>query len=145
MKWKQFEESEREYPEKIVEKSIEGFSKATKGLAELKISALSDIGRITSKIHDDFVFRVMLTSPHLKEYSLTVLTFGYGIELYPIQFIADNAIHIELYKEPLEYSQSMVCKDGEMFSKALEKIFSSKRFVETVTGLMKVARKNIKQ
>ncbi len=145
MKWKQFEESEREYPEKIVEKSIEGFSKATKGLAELKISALSDIGRITSKIHDDFVFRVVLTSPHLKEYSLTVLTFGYGIELYPIQFIADNAIHIELYKEPLEYSQSMVCKDGAMFSKALEKIFSSKRFVETVTGLMKVARKNIKQ
>jgi hypothetical protein len=143
MKWKQFEESNREYPEKIVEKSIEGFSKATKGLAELKISALSDIGRITSKIQDDFVFRVVLLSPHVKEYSLTVLTFSYGIELSPIRFIADYAIHMELYKEPLEYGQSMVCKNGEMFSEVLEKIFSCERFVETVAGLMKVARKNI--
>jgi hypothetical protein len=141
MKWNQFEESDREYPEKIVEKSIAGFSKATKGLAELKISALSDIGRITSKLHDDFIFRVMLISPNVKEYSLTVLTFSYGIELCPIRFIAEAAIHEELYKEPLEYGQSMVCKDGEMFSSALEKIFSSKRFVETVTGLMKIARK----
>ena len=145
MKWKQFEESGREFPEKIVEKSIEGFSKATKGLAELKISALSDVGRLTSKIQDDFVFRVVLTSPHVKEYSLTVLTFGYGIELHPIQFIADSAIHLELYKEPLEYGHTMECKSGEIFSIALEKIFSSKRFVEIVTGLMKVARKNIKR
>ncbi len=144
MKWKQFEESEREYPEKIVEKAIDGFSKATKGLAELKITALSDIGRITSKVQEDFVFRVSLISPNVKEYSLTILTFGYGIELSPISFIADEAIHLELYKEPLKYGHTMVCKDGETFSKALEKIFSSKRFVETVTGLMKVARKNIK-
>lgn len=145
MKWGQFEESEREYPEKIVEKSIEGFSKATKGLAELKISALSDVVRLTSKIQDDFVFRVVLISPHVKEYSLTVLTFGYGIELNPIQFIADSAIHRELYNKPLEYGQAMDCENGEIFSNALEEIFSSKRFVEIVTGLMKVARKNIKQ
>ena len=144
MKWEQFEESEREYPEKIVEKSIEGFSKATKGLAELKISALTDIGRITSKIYDDFVFRVVLTSPQLKEYSFTVLTFSYGIELHPIKFIADDAIHLELFNERLKNGQTMKCEDGEMFSKVLEQIFSSKRFVEIVTGLMKVARKNIK-
>lgn len=145
MKWKQFEESEREYPEIIVEKSIEGFSIATKGLAELKISPLSDVGRITSKINDDFVFKVVLTSPYVKEYNMTVLTFGYGIELQPIQFIADSAIHLELYREPLKYGQIMECKNGEMFSKVLENIFLSFRFLEIVTGLMKVARKNNKQ
>jgi hypothetical protein len=144
MKWKNFEESDKEYPEKIVEKSIEGFSKATKGLVELKVSELSDIARITSQLQDDFVFNVRLVSPYVKEYSLKVLTFSYGIELSPISFIVEDSIHQELYKEPLKYGHHMVCKDGEMFSAALEKIFSSDRFVETVTGLMKIARKNNK-
>lgn len=144
MNWTEFEESDKEYPEKLVEKSIEGFSKATKGLAELKISELNDISRISSKVSGDFVFNVKLTSPLVKEYSFKVMTFGYDVKLTPINFILDDSIHQEIYKEKLEYGHYMVCKDGAIFSKTLEKIFKSQKFVETVTGLMKIARKNQK-
>jgi len=142
--WKSFEESDKEYPEKLVEKSIEGFSNATKGLAELKILELSDYTRITTKVPGDFIFSVRLVSPNVKEYSFKVLTFGYDVKLNPINFIAEDSIHQEIYNEPLEYGQYMVCNDGNMFSKTLEKIFTSKKFVETVSGLMKIARKNQK-
>ena len=142
MKWTNFEESNKEYPEKIVEKSIEGFYQATKGLAEVVISEVDDFGRLSAKVPGDFKFKVVLISPYVKGYSLKLLTFGYDVELNPIYFVAEEAIHQEIYKEPLKYGYHMVCKDGEGFSKTLEKIFSSKRFIETVSGLMKIARKN---
>lgn len=142
MKWTNFEESEKEYPEKIVERTIEGFSKATKGLVEMKISELSDMARITTKVPGDFLFTVRLISPFVKEYSLKLLTFGYDVEINPINFIVEAGIHKELYKEPLGYGAYMTCEDGQMFENVLKKIFSSQKFKETVTGLMKIARKN---
>lgn len=144
MKWKNFEESEKEYPEKIAEKTIEGFSKATKGLAELTVHELSDTSRITARLSGDFLFNIRLSSPYVPEYSLKVMTFGYDIELNPIYFKLDHAIHLELYEEPLEYGHEMECKDGAEFSEVLEGVFSSNKFKDTVTGLMKIARKNYK-
>jgi hypothetical protein len=141
MKWNNFEESDKEYPEKIAERSIEGFSKATKGLAELKVSELSDMARITTRVQGDFLYNIRLISPFVNEYSLKIMTFGYDIELSPINFILDEAIHLELYNEPLKYDSNMVCQDSKMFSNVLEKVYASKRFTDTVAGLMKIARK----
>lgn len=142
MKWQDFEESEKEYPEKIVAKAIEGFPKATKGLVEMEISELSDISRITTKVPGDFLYSVRIVSPYVGDYSLKLMTFGYDVELNPINFILEEGIRKELYKEPLGYEKYFVCKDGPMFEDVLKKVFSSQKFTETVTGLMKIARKN---
>lgn len=144
MKWANFEETDKEYPEKLVEKSIEGFSKATKGLAELKISELNDINRIMSKVEGDFIFNVWLVSPYVKEYMFKVLTFGYDIQLNPINIRIEDSIYQEIVGNPVVLSKNIVCKDDLEFSSLLEKVFSSNKFVETVTGLMKIARKNQK-
>jgi hypothetical protein len=141
MKWNTFTESDKEYPEKIAEKSIEGFSKATMGLAELTINPLSDSERISSKVSGDFLFNIKLISPYLPQYRLKIMTFGYDIMLNPIFFILEDSIHQEIYKERLKFGEQMVSADEKDFSECLEAAFSSNTFNETVTGLMKIAKK----
>lgn len=142
MNWTDFEESGKEYPEKIVERAIAGFSKATKGLAELAIKELRDVARILTKLPADFVFNVRLVSPFVSGYSFKIITFGYDINLNPIMFtIDDEAIHKELYNELLEDESYIVCPNGEAFERILEKVFLSQKFIETVAGLMKIAKK----
>jgi hypothetical protein len=143
MEWNSFEESSKEYPESIAEKSIEGFSKATKGLAELKIIELSDMARLSSKVSGDFLFEIRLVSQHIGDYSLKVMTFGYDIELNPIYYILDDVIYHELFQEKQEYGKSMVCENGEEFNKLLRNVYKSTKFKDTVAGLMKIARKRV--
>ena len=149
MNWNEFVESEKEYPEKIVAKAIEGFPKATKGLVEMKISELTDNSRLLSNMPNDFLYSVRLVSPYVKDYSHKLLTFGYDVELNPINFILEEGIYKELeahfvYLATNQHSfeKYMICKDGEMFEEILKKVFSSQKFTETVSGLMKIARKN---
>lgn len=143
MKWTEFKESTKEYPEVIVETAISGFSNATKQLAELGISKKSEMGVITSRLDTKFQFELDLFSKHLEDYSFTVFEFGYDIELFPVRLKIEATILAELNeKASMTFPKMFSIETEENFKIVLDLIFSTERFKDIVAGLMKIARKN---
>ncbi len=143
MEWKEFTESPKEYPEKIAEASIEGFGKATKGLVEMTITPADELGFISSYLDNDFQFNVHLRSQHVKSYRLKVLTLGYNVELAPIHLAIEESIFENVFQRKMWYKEKVIAKDVIELKTILTKIFESQRFIDIVTGVMKIAKKNI--
>lgn len=142
MNWKNFEESQTELPETVVEKMIEGFSSATMELVELGILPKSEMSRLTTdKLGTRFQFKVILLSRHLPDYSFTVFEFGYNVSLYPVKVLITKSILEELISKGEGVSTITSFDEEQKFHKAIELVFESKRFTEVVSGLMKIAKK----
>lgn len=142
MKWQEFTESSKEYPEKILESSIAGFEKATKGLVQMTITSAGDIDFITSHLENDFQFIVYLRSEYVKKYRLKLLTMGYNVELTPIFLSLEETIFEHIFQRPMKHRELLIIKSEEELKGMLEQIFTSSRFVEIVSGVMKIARRN---
>jgi hypothetical protein len=143
--WKKFEELNREYPESIVEKKIQGFENATDGLASLSLVRLNDSRALLSDISGDFKFELVLHSPILKSYKYKVLSFGYGITFLPINYKLESSIEEELFgDDPMSlFSRQRTLKSTEEFETLLTTIFESNSFDLVVRGLIKVAKRNV--
>jgi len=142
MKWENFQESQKELPEVIVEKMISGFSTATNELAELRMSNASELALIGSKLKTRFQFRVQLLSNRLPDYALKVFEFGYNVDIYPVKIILTPSIMEELNNKGEGLTSIISLDDQERFQRLLELVFSTARFKEVVGGLMKIARKS---
>lgn len=142
MEWKQFTESPNEYPEVIVEKIIEGFSKATNGLVDIVISEKRPIAKLNSKLDDRFQFECVLYSKKLSDYSFPIFEMGYDVEIFPVDLIMEYSIYYELaQKSIIGHDQIQKILTEDKLVRTLELIFQSTRFVEIVSGVMKIAKK----
>ncbi len=144
MEWNKFNESPREYPERVFENSIAGFEKATNGLAQMSCTALNAVGKMSSHLHNEFQFIVYLGSQYVPSYKLKVMTFGYNIELAPIVVDLEDSIYEEVTQKRKGYQEKLRANNEQEFKELLEKVFKSQRFIEVVTGLMKIASKGKK-
>lgn len=143
MEWKNFKESEREYPEKVVNESISGFHISTNKLVEMQVSELSDSSRINSSLYTNFQFRLRLKSEYVSSYSFDIFTFGYNIELAPIKIILEYSIFEEIKgRTMINNNERINILDEVELKEFLSQVFQTKRFNEIVMGLMKIARKN---
>lgn len=144
MEWNKIVPSTREYPERIVLSTIAGFSKATEDLAELVVAPMSASDRITNHLDNDFLFNVYLRSPLVGSYKLKVLTFGYNVELAPIISDIEDTIYESTFQQRKTYLKTITSEEGDNFKLLLERIFRCPRFIEIVSGVMKIAAKNKK-
>lgn len=139
MEWNNFKESNREYPEEIISKAVEGFSKATSNLLDIHIKQVDFI----NEIHMDFEFTVLLVSNTIKSYRFEIFRFGYNVDIFPVQSILEESIFEELTTKKMKYKEKIIHKDEANFKEIIELIFKSNRFNEIVSGLMKISRKNL--
>lgn len=139
MEWNNFTESEREYPEVIVERAIKGFSKATSHLCDIQISRVSEFA---GDLYVDFEFRVLLLSNTIDTYKFEIFRFGYNVDIFPVFSILDENIFEELTQRKMIPKQKTNQQDEEAFQNLLDNIFKSKRFQEVVSGLMKISKKH---
>lgn len=145
MEWKKFEELDREYPEAIVERKIQGFDNATEGLASLAVVKLSGARALSSGVNGDFKFDLVLYSNVLKQYKFNILTFGYSVTLSPIYFKVEDSVAGELFGEdPLYFfNDSRKVETAKELDELVSKIFATEAFNLVVRGLIKIARKEI--
>ena len=141
MEWNKFKESEKEYPEELVSKSIDGFSKATSHLCEIQISPVADFA---GDLYVDFEYRVLLLSNTIKSYKFEVFRFGYNVDLFPVSTILDENIFEEITSRKMKHKQKLSQENEEQFQNLIKAIFESKRFQEVVSGLMKISKKYAK-
>lgn len=141
MEWLPFKESDKELPEIVVEKMIEGFSTATKELAHLAVSTVSDINRLSTKLNTRFQFDLNLYSNKLPDYSFRIFRFGYNVNIYPVTIMVSSAILKDLNNGGNDFGTIEVIDEESDFKKVVELIFKSNKFIETVGGVMKIASK----
>lgn len=144
MEWKKFQQSPREYPEKIVLTTIAGFSKATEELVELIVVPMLAPDRIASHLGNDFLFNVYLRSALVGSYKMKVISFGYNVELAPIFVDIEDTIFESTFQRRKKPEETIKCSEGEDFKNLIEEVFRSPRFMEIVSGIMKIAAKNKK-
>ena len=140
---KKFNQPSAEFPERVVLKIIEPFENAAEKLASLKLVRLESIARMSSNLASStFQFKLVLVSDSLKGYSFEVLKFGYDVTLYPTKVIFEDDIAKELGVNIGIFGENISAfSSQEEFKQAIETALTTKKFSETVGGLIKVAKK----
>lgn len=137
-----FQEPSAEFPDKIVDKYIQSFEKATGGLVSLVLREMSDIERVSTELKStNFRYRVVLTSRILRGYSFKVMSFGYDVTMFPVFVLPEEGIAEEVgVSETALFSGGLKIEDEDTLRKLIEAVFKCPRFRSTVGGLLKVAR-----
>ncbi|MCT4237490.1 hypothetical protein EH151_16295 [Elizabethkingia anophelis] len=144
MEWKKFEEKQIELPELAINSMLDGFSIATKNLANLVIQPINNVSRLSSKLNTMFQYEILLVSEKLPDYRFSVFQFGYEINIYPVHlYISTNVIDNFEEKDWLFHNQTIYCENEEILKKEIKNIFDSKKFTEIVSGLMKIANNQV--
>lgn len=141
MEWKKFEESKLELPDILIRTTVSGFSDATSGLLYLEVAGIDPIEKFRSnQLKSKFQFRVTLHSKRLPDYSLNILDFGYGVTLYPVKMILLKVIRDELSGTGDQGDQIFTIESEENLKELLSLVFSTTKFQEIVSGLMKISQ-----
>jgi len=138
--WEEFVEPEFEMPQIVVERLIEGFSKATRGLAQLYVMELVGTAKKNSRIERDFEYVLVLSSQYLGNYTFEVFKFGFNVVGYPVKSMLDSDINREI--DPSDYWRTS--DSQENFECLVNEIFQTEKFKNTVGGVMKLARLKLK-
>lgn len=142
-----FQEPSVEFPDKIVDKYIQSFEKATGALVSLVLGEISGLERMSTKLRSmSFQYRVVLTSRILGGYSFEVMSFGYDVTMYPVFVLPEEGIAKEVGVSGTTLLRGGVeIEDEDTFRKLIEAVFKCARFRSTVGGLLKVARAKSKK
>ncbi|WP_375320659.1 hypothetical protein [Aliivibrio logei] len=135
-----FTQSEAKLPEVLISEIVINFSNAAEGLAYLDVVKVnSDVFSISRL--DFFNFSLILRSEHLKNYSFKIFDFGYDVSIYPLKLRVEPDIGEECKFEYNQILQEYLfeCSDEVEVLAVLTKIFESKKFISTVSGLMRIA------
>lgn len=135
MDWKKFNIDTIKTPSETIEDFLEGFPNATNGLLKLTLIEKSDIERLRKKYLANFQYDLILHSQFMRNYKFEVFELLYDVTLYPCYIVLEKGISKELSLS----SNEILLNNEEDFKGALEGIFSSKRFEEIVSGLMRIS------
>ncbi len=138
-----FEEPEVDFPNSVIQNSIQDFEKATQSLVSLVIAEMDDMMRMSPpRLPTTFQYKILLTSQYIKGYSFEVMRFGYDVTIYPATFKIESDIAKELNidLDPLHDCYTVTCDNEQEIVEMIKKVFNSVKFKKTVGGLMKIAR-----
>jgi len=142
MEWNQFEEANIENPEITIDSLTQGFFEASKKLIRMSIKELSDSERIMSPLSTTFQYELIMYSEYVSEYKFIVLLIGYNVTIYPVVLNVDSEILKEILPDKRISSRYTFNLDTEEeLIQFCNSIFKTNKFVNTVSGLMKIARK----
>lgn len=142
-----FEEPKANFPDKVMLEIMKSFETATQGLASLSIQEMRGISRLgLGNLGTTFQYKIVLTSKYLKEYSFEVTSFGYDVSIYPVMFHIEEEIASEMgIGEDINGNCKLSSENEEQLVKAVEAVFSTEKFKNTVGGLMKIARSRMER
>lgn len=136
MEWKKFSTETIKTPFEVIDEVIEGFEKATNGLVQLTIFEKSEVERLRKKYITNFQYDLILHSQFMKSYKFDVFELLFDITLYPCVLVLEKGLAKEL---GITTGDALILDTEEQLKAGLESIFTSKRFEETVSGLMRIS------
>jgi len=141
--WEKFVEPDFEMPNVVVNRLIDGFEAATTGLASLKVIELTGYTR-NNDLDQGFQYAVILTSKFTGNYNFEIFRFGFDVDGYPVAVIIDEGIAFELSETSRERLRLAYTPQNQSdFEESIQFIFSTRKFKNTVGGLMKIARSQL--
>ncbi|OXB06357.1 hypothetical protein B0A81_13660 [Flavobacterium plurextorum] len=143
MEWNKFEPLKITTPDEIILSAINGFTEATKNLADMLLLEKSEQARINSKLYTNFQYELILHSKYINGYNFLLLEVGYDITIYPATIFLEIDIHDEINNTFTLEKKTTVIKDEEEFKKTLQLVFQTDRFKKLVSGVMKLASKEL--
>lgn len=143
MEWNEFEPLKLNTADELILKAIEGFTEATNSLVDMTLIEKSDLDKIHSKLNTNFQFELILHSKYVNGYSYSLCEIGYGITVYPSSILIDVDIYDEINNSFSFEKKITEIKSEEDLKKILELIFGSSKFKKLVSGLMKIASKQM--
>jgi hypothetical protein len=135
MEWKEFNIDKIKTPSEIIDKEIQGFTKATNSLLMLSLVAKTNIERIKKRYEADFQYDLILHSQKLRKFRFDVFELIFDATLFPCHIIIEKGIQEEFGLQSsfitIEYEEKLIS--------IIERIFQSNRFEEIVNGLMRIS------
>ncbi|WP_156034061.1 hypothetical protein [Aeromonas jandaei] len=136
-----FQEMPVELPEVYISNLTSNFSNHTNNLTFLEIIHSRKDSYSISNTVGNFSFSMILRSQFLGHYSFRVLDFSYNISIYPVLFNIEGDIAAELGVRENSFTGEFIyeCQDENEIIKLLSRIFSSQKFNNSVSGLMRLS------
>ena len=136
MEWKKFNTDSVKTPSEVIEDILEGFTNATNGLLKLSLFEKSDVERLRKKYSTNFQYDLILHSQFMRNYKFDVLELLFDVSLYPCGLVLEKGIAKEL---EVTSNDTVILENVDDLKTVLESIFSTKRFEEIVSGLMRIS------
>lgn len=134
MEWTQFKPLDNKTAEEVIDKMITGFSEATGNLVDMQIVQKTGPELLASKLIAQFKYDLVLFSSLVRGYKFSFFEFGYDVTLYPCYIKMDDEIALQINK-----NNTILVHNETEVENIVKEIFASKRFLEVVSGLMKIA------
>lgn len=135
MEWKTFNIDKIKTPSEIIDKEVEGFTKATNGLLMLSLIAKTNIEKIKTRYTADFQYDLVLHSQRLRKFRFDVFELLFDATLFPCHVVIEKGIQEEFGLQSPFFS----IENEKQLTEIIEKIFQSARFEEIVNGLMRIS------
>lgn len=136
-----FQEMPVELPEVYISNLTSNFSNHTNNLTFLEIIQSRKESYSISNTVGNFSFSMILKSQFLGHYSFRVLDFSYNISIYPVLFNIEGDIAAELGVHEHSFTGDFLyeCQNENEIMMLLSRIFSSQKFNNSVSGLMRLS------
>jgi hypothetical protein len=87
-----------------------------------------------------FNYNFVITSPALGNYTYRLFTISYDIDLYPVEFIVDDAIALEMevgqHGAPYGPRDELIARREEEFIKILSRILGSEKTRQVIRAIL---------
>lgn len=123
--------SKQKTPQKILTEQANALSDKTGNLIVGQVKKLRSIRRGRQELEYPFMYDFIIRADILN-YSYSLFSIGHDIYLYPVYFIIDKDIKLEI----LGSEEALVAKDEEEFITILRKIFNSQKTVKILKAIL---------
>lgn len=92
---------------------------------------LGNVGRKSQAGKYDFAYFFVIQAPALS-YEYRLFSFYYGVELYPVKVVPDDAVKQEMFADVEE----IIAHSEEEFMEILKKIFAAEKTTNLIAALL---------
>ena len=136
-----FEENRLTSAKQLFEEQAKLLPKLTRDLVHASVETVHAIDTPSVEIDNEFIYRFVLTSKFLDNYRFNVLYFSHDITLYPVKFLFDDKIGMELDAKKDVFGRWFDSADTpESVERLLERVLKTERLKIIVGSIIRLSK-----
>jgi hypothetical protein len=136
-----FEENTQTSAKQLFEEQAKLLPKLTRDLVCASVETVHASDTPSAQIDNEFVYRFVLTSKFLDNYRFIVLYFSHDITFYPVRFMFDEKIGMEVGASKDIYDRWFDSADTpKSLERLLERVLKTERLKAIIGSIMRLSK-----
>lgn len=135
-----FSENDRPTAKSLFEEQGKLLPQLTGGVVFAEVAPLPEMDAMLKDLNNDFAFRFDILGKFLPNYRFNVLMFSHDITLYPVKFIVDEKIAIELALKRTLRGYTTQADSPEALEEFVQRVLRSERLKAVIGSIIRLSK-----